>query len=72
MTKRGAQMRDGNVLEWLYSQKPSVMRGTWIFAYKMKIVGKIDTLAGERKEAHLPHDSVPFVMRLPVDESLAA
>jgi len=71
MTKRGAQMTDGNTLERLYSQKPSVMRGTWILAYKMKIAGKIDTLAGERKEAHLPHDSVPFALRVPVDENLA-
>ena len=70
MTKRGAPMTDGNVLEWLSSQNLSGMRGKWIVAYKRKIVGKADTLEGALKKAHLPPDSVPFVLRVPVDESL--
>ena len=71
MTKRGAQMTDGTALEWLYSQKLSGMRGKWVVACKVKIVGKADKLAGALKEAHLPPDSVPFVLRVPADESLA-
>ena len=73
MTKRGAQMTDGTALEWRYSQKLSGMRGNWIVACKMKIVGKADNLhlAGALKEAHLPPDSVPFALRVPADESLA-
>jgi len=70
MTKRGTQVIDGNVLEWLSSQNLSGMRGKWIVAYKMKIVGKADTLKGAMKQAHLPPDSVPFVLQVPVDENL--
>jgi len=52
-------MTDGTALEWLYSQKLSGMRGKWIVACKVKIVGKAD------------NRSVPFVLRIPADESLA-
>ena len=64
-------MTDGTALEWRYSQKLSGMRGKWTVACKVKIVGKAGKLAGALKEAHLPLDSVPFVLRVPADESLA-
>ena len=59
MTKRGAQMTDGTAPEWPSSQTLSGMRGKWIVACKVKIVGKAD------------NRSVPFVLRVPADESLA-
>ena len=71
MARRGERMTDGDVLEWISSQNLSGMRGKWIVAYQMKIVGKADTLEGALKEANLAPDSVPFVLQVPVDENLA-
>ena len=61
-----------DVLEWLSSQNLSGMKGLWIVAYRKRIVAKAPSLEQALADAKLPPGSVPFVMRVPLEELIVA